>query len=102
MGLMRGMTFRGAWLLAALLSLLTLTERTWGQATGLAAWPGMSVGIETPQQSPRPVVLVARGNDSAPGSPGYAPAATDCNQLPLPLGSTRPEDGGLFAYGRFA
>jgi hypothetical protein len=32
------------------------------------------------------------------GSPGYAPADP---QLPLPLGSTRPEDGGLYTFGRF-
>jgi hypothetical protein len=38
-------------------------------------------------------------------SPGYAPADEKfgCDgQLPVPLGSTRPEDGGFYTYGRFA
>src|SRR5947208_5889619 len=57
----------------------------WGAGPVLAAWlalvPG-SVNAQGPFNS-----------DIAPGSPGYAPASP---QLPIPLGSTRPEDGGLF------
>jgi hypothetical protein len=52
---MRGKSIRGAWLLAAWLTLL-------------------------------PALVRAQ-------SPGYAPAD---GQLPIPLGSTRPEDGGLY------
>src|SRR4051812_11936548 len=57
----------------------------WGAGPVLAAW--MALG---------PAGLRAQGpfnSDYAPGAPGYAPAVP---QLPVPLGSTRPEDGGLF------
>jgi hypothetical protein len=40
--------------------------------------------------------FIARGQN--PGAAGYAPADP---QIPLPLGSTRPEDGGLFLFGEY-
>ena len=96
---MRGKTIRGAWLLAALSVLLPAVargEEPAAPSTGLGSWPGMSVDLNAPAE--KPIVLLARGQESSPGSPGYAPADP---QLPIPLGSTRPEDGGLYVFGRF-
>jgi hypothetical protein len=86
---MRGKTVRGAWLLAAWLALLPATA--WGQEG--QAGPAMPT---TCWGQPLPTIFRAQSgfdSQSAPGSPGYAPADP---QLPLPLGSTRPEDGGLY------
>jgi hypothetical protein len=80
---MRGKTIRGTWLLAGLLAVLPAVAR--GQEPG-------PVLLEFPN-------YVARGqSQSAPGSPGYAPADP---QIPVPLGSTRPEDGGLYLFSEF-
>ncbi len=61
--------------------------KTYRGAWLLAAWLALAVGG-------------ARGQDGSSGdfSIGYAPADP---QLPIPLGSTRPEDGGLFVTTEF-
>src|SRR5262245_21553388 len=62
-----------------------MRRKTFWGAGVLAAWMALAPGG-----------LRAQGpfnSEIAPGSPGYAPAMP---QLPVPLGSTRPEDGGLF------
>src|SRR5439155_15449304 len=71
MGLMRGISIRGA-----------CRRRLWGGGMGLllTCWLILSPS--------------ARGSDV----PDYAPAHP---QLPIPLGSTRPEDGGPFVYAQY-
>src|SRR4051794_38643684 len=78
MGLMRGITIRGVG-----------RRRFWGWGVGLLlaacalSWPGAASAMGP-----------ATGSDV----PDYAPAYP---QLPLPLGSTRPEDGGPFVWTQF-
>jgi hypothetical protein len=73
---MRGKTLtRGAWLLAACLALASAAR---GQAPGTAWLPAY-----------------------APADPVLTTAAGWSGQLPFPLGSTRPEDGGLYAVAEF-
>jgi hypothetical protein len=97
---MRGYSIRGAWLLAACVALLPASAR--GQSPDdagvqlFAVWPNDSTGpsgSEVVFEEPPP--YVARGQ--AGGSPGYAPAHP---QLPVPLGSTRPEDGGPYVWAQ--
>jgi hypothetical protein len=74
---MRGKTFRGTWLLGAVLVLLPATARA-----------------EQPVMVPFNSPITARGQ--APDMiPSYAPPD---HPLPVPLGSTRPEDGGLYVW----
>src|SRR5262249_46197488 len=74
MGLMRGKTFLGG--AGLLVAWLTLAPVAFAQGISPSA-----------------------GDITGPGATGYAPADP---QLPVPLGSTRPEDGGLYTFGRFA
>src|SRR5262249_37948140 len=64
-GIMRGKTFRAAWLSALLLAVMP---------------------------------LAVMGQTSTGDATGYAPADP---QLPIPLGSTRPEDGGFFTWAEY-
>jgi hypothetical protein len=83
---MRGKTFRGAGLLTAWLAL------TVGLARGEEPYKPGSLVIPF-LDSPAPTCV--RGQSYAPE---YAPADP---QLPIPLGSTRPEDGGLYLSTEF-
>jgi hypothetical protein len=116
---MRGKTIRGAWLLAAWMALAPAGR---GQEPGgslpgtapppspvdpTAAWRALPsadggqparvlpIGLDDGTHALPPSVVRAQ----QPQVEGiYAPAEP---QLPVPLGSTRPEDGGLFATAEF-
>jgi hypothetical protein len=107
---MRRKSFRGAWLLVAWLAFVPAAA--WGQFVDLPPlgstpppiWPvpelswGRSADAR-PQapvsQTVLPAPAVVRGQ-SADVQLGYAPPGSPSLVAPLPLGSTRPEDGGLF------
>lgn len=96
---MRGSIIRGAWLLAACVALLPASVR--GQSPDDApvqlfpVWPADASYAESEDDPSGPIPYLARGQ--AGGSPGYAPAHP---QLPVPLGSTRPEDGGPYVFAQ--
>lgn len=93
---MRGKTVRGAWLLVAGLALLPATLR--GQSPGAPVLPALAELPPLPVLGQLPPPVIRGQSQSAPGSPGYAPADPP---LPIPLGSTRPEDGGLFLTAEY-
>lgn len=95
---MRGNCIRGAWLLAVLTALVPASLAR-GQSPDDApielGWPwqgGRSLESPTVLSAAEPRGVVVRGQSGAQ-SAGYAPAHP---QLPIPLGSTRPEDGGFY------
>jgi hypothetical protein len=83
---MRGTIIRGALLLAA-----------WAALTTGGAWAQYVGRLEADVPAPvPPLAFTARAqNAGGPGAVNYAPADP---QLPLPIGSTRPEDGGLYPW----
>jgi hypothetical protein len=85
---MRGKTLRGACLLAAWLALAT---------AGVMGQTGNTVSDNGMTWVPLMPPLVVRGQTGNP-VPEYAPADP---QLPIPTGSTRPEDGGLYFTTEF-
>jgi hypothetical protein len=99
---MRGKTFRGAWLLAAWGALAVGGVR--GQAPApppagesdppLLSFPAPSLA---PNLASSPAPSVVRGQSPGQSQP-YAPADP---QLPIPLGSNRPEDGGLYLAAEY-
>ena len=99
---MRRKSFRGAWLLVAWLAFAPVTA--WGQSDAPAvAWGQADAPVvawvqsiddlwAAPKAADAPLRLpVVRGQ--SPVVEAYAPSSFTS---PLPLGSTRPEDGGLF------
>jgi hypothetical protein len=91
---MRGKRIRGTWLLAAWLALAPAAR---AQDPAPPKW---EVPLFNAQQAGQ---LVARGQN--PGAAGYAPAdihtpAPLGGDVPLPLGSTRPEDGGFYTWAQ--